>query len=69
MILKSILSRFQVHDISLSSDLKLNIIVNYLKQQYEILKFKKLQKNFFRVQTQLNLEFIFDAFIDSKTTL
>ena len=69
MIFEGVLSRLQIHDIPLSSHQELDIIIDYLKEEYEVLKFQKLEENFFSLQTQLDLEFIPQKLVDSETAL
>lgn len=69
MIFEGVLSRLQIHDIPLSSHQELDIIIDYLKEEYEVLKFQKLEENFLSLQTQLDLEFIPQKLVDSETAL
>ena len=69
LVPQGILGSFQINDISLGRHLELNVVVDDLEQKNEIFKFEKLQKNFFRVQTQFYLKFVFDAFVDPEAAL
>lgn len=57
------LRRHEINYIPLSRNLKLQIIIDDLHQQYQIMKFEKLQENLFCWLAQLQMELVLDILV------